>query len=361
MTSTQTRRERDDESVTVREWTDRRRWNGFLEVADGPVYATWEWIEMCRARGHEPICLGATEAGDLVGVLPLIRMESLVFGDRLVSMPFSEYGSVVTHERASDEDAVQRALFERARRLADEYGVDFVSLRGREAGDVPGYERKQRFVTFEVPLSEGSEAVWDGYTDFRRDCVEEARDTDLTCRVGDSLSDLQAFYDLYLQTMRGHGSPPLSFAAFRRLWETLGQNGNMRLSLAELDGEAVNAHIDFAFGDDVYQWKVVSDYDYRDLDGGSLLNWQGMEWAANAGYDRYHFGRTREGSGVYMFKKGFGGEKTWLTDYHYFPDGDGELPDPESDRYDKIKQAWRKLPIPVTRIVGPPVRNQISL
>jgi len=64
---------------------------------------------------------------------------------------------------------------------------------------------------------------------------------------------------------------------------------------------------------------VVSDYEYRDLNGGSLALWKSLQWAANNGYDTYDFGRTREGTGVYMFKKSFGGVKTWYDDYHYFP------------------------------------------
>lgn len=362
MNSTETRSNLDDQSLTVREWRDRRRWNSFVESADGPVYTTWEWGEMCRERGHEPIFLGATAGGDLVGALPLVSMQSLLFGDKLVSMPFCEYGSVLTDGRASDPDVVRETLFERARQLADERGVDFLSIRGSpDFGTVDGYDRKQRFVTFEVPLTDGPDAVWERYTSFRREHVQQALDSDVTTRVGTELSDLRTFYGLYLETMRGHGSPPLSFGAFRRLWETLGQDDHMRLTLAEIDGMAINANIDFVFGSDVYQWKAVSDYDYRDLDGGSLLNWEAMEWAAEAGYDRYHFGRTREGSGVYMFKKGFGGEKTWLTDYHYWPDGEETLPDAESDRYDQIKRVWKRLPLPVTRLLGPHIRNQISL
>lgn len=335
-------------------------WNEFVVAENAPVFARWEWGEVCQDYGHSCVYLGAYDEDNLVGVLPLIRMRSRVFGDKLVSMPFAEYGSVVVDSNR-DHVGVERMLLDRTKDLADKCGVDFVSLRGRPLDVHPAYIRKRRWVTFRIPVGEGEDAVWDNLDSSRRGHVRQGRDNDITVRVGETLDDLEKFYKLYLQTMRGHGSPPHSFRFMKQLWDTLGEEGHMRLYLAENEGRPINAIIDFPFGDTVYHWAEVSDYEYRDLDGGSLLLWNAIKWSVDQGYQTFDMGRTREGTGVYMYKKSFGGEKTWMDDTHYFPAAESDLPNPEDEKYDTPKLVWRRLPLVVTRILGPRIRQHISL
>lgn len=347
--------------LTVERCTDSEEWNSFLARNGGPIFARWEWGTACAGYGHDPFYLGArADDGRLLGALPLVRMQSSVFGNKLVSMPFSEYGSVVIDSDAEESGEATRRLAKRASELADELEVDFVSLRGRELGEVPSYERRERWVTFEIPLDGGPESVWDALDGDRRNHVRQARDNDLEVRRGESLDDLRTYYRLYLESQRGHGSPPHSFRFFEHLWNAFHPD-DMRLQLVERDGKLINASIEFPFGDTIYGWSGVSDYEHRDLDGGSLNQWKILEWGAENGYGTYALGRTEEGSGVYTFKKSFGGEKVWLTDYHYFPAGRTDLPDPRKEKYESVKEVWRRLPLPVTRIVGSRIRKDISL
>ncbi|KTG11024.1 exosortase [Haloprofundus marisrubri] len=345
--------------LTIERCTDSREWNRFVERVDGPPFALWGWGDAAATYGHDRWYLVARKNGDIVAGLPLVHMESRLFGSKLVSPPYGERGSLLVGDADGETDRTIDHLLERTRALADALGVDFVSLRGSRVADLPKFEQKNRFVTFRVPLDSPSE-VWDGVKDSRQRQVSQAEDAGLTYREGDSLSDLEAYYRLSLRSMRGHGTPPHSFAFHRTIWEGLGDD-NVHLGMVELNGELINAILDFSLGSTVYQWGVVNDYEYRDLNGGSLALWKSLERASEAGNESYEFGRTREGSGVYLFKKSFGGQKTWYDDYHYFPTGTGELPHPDDDTYDRAKDVWQRLPIPVTQYVGPRIRGQISL
>ena len=179
--------------------------------------------------------------------------------------------------------------------------------------------------------------------------------------VGDSIDHLEEYYQLYLLSMRAHGAPPHSFEFFRVLWERLHGEGNLRLALVRYEGRAINGVIDLALGTRVIQKGVALDYDYRDLNGGVLLNWKSLEWACEAGYEYYDLGRTRKDTGIYQYKKDFGGDEVDLLDYHYFPSGSFDLPDAEDERYDLPKRLWQKLPLPVTQAIGPQIRKNISL
>ncbi|WP_202935099.1 GNAT family N-acetyltransferase [Halorussus amylolyticus] len=340
---------------------DPDAWDSFVERNDGPAYATWGWGDAVESYGHDRWYLVARDSGtDIVGALPLFHVESRLFGSKLLSPAFAERGSVVVGDNRRDEAA--NLLLDRTKALADRLDVDFVSLRGSQVEGTDDYVEKNRYVTFRVSTDRDAESVWADVKDSRQRQIEQADDDEsLTFGVGDSLADLREYYDLYLESMRGHGTPAHSFEFFRILWNRLHDAGNLRLSTIHRNGELINGMIDLSLGSTVYQWGVVSDYDHRDLNGGSLLLWKSLEWAAESGFDAYEFGRTREGSGVYMFKKSFGGQKTWYDDLHYFPGGSANLPDPDDDKYDRAKEVWRRLPIPVTRVVGPQVRKRIGL
>ena len=98
------------------------------------AHAGWTHFHRCgwkdvieRVFDHECVYLAARDAaGQLAGVLPLVRARSLLFGDYLISMPFLNYGGPLGTAPAV------RALVEHAVEIARERGVDLFELRCRE-------------------------------------------------------------------------------------------------------------------------------------------------------------------------------------------------------------------------------------
>jgi len=77
-----------------------------------------------RVFGHECVYLAARNAeGQLVGVLPLVRVRSVVFGHYLVSMPFLNYGGPL------GTDAGISALVDEAVELARGDRVKLLEMR----------------------------------------------------------------------------------------------------------------------------------------------------------------------------------------------------------------------------------------
>ena len=82
---------------------EESRWDAF--VARHPaatVYHRAAWAGLVRDLfGHETYHLYAEDsAGEVRGVLPLVRLRSRLFGDYLVSAPYVKYGGVVAHTPA---------------------------------------------------------------------------------------------------------------------------------------------------------------------------------------------------------------------------------------------------------------------
>ncbi|WP_116348510.1 hypothetical protein [Alkalilimnicola ehrlichii] len=112
------------------------QWNQF--VARHPyssIYHRYEWAELIESLfGHRPFYWGAFgPAGELLGVLPLIRLKSRLFGDYQVSMPYFNYGGALADTPALERDLMERAVAEAAR-----LGLSHVEFRDTRQRVWPG-------------------------------------------------------------------------------------------------------------------------------------------------------------------------------------------------------------------------------
>src|SRR2546426_12805968 len=105
---------------------------------------------MQRALGHECLWLAARDPeGRLAGVLPLVRVNSVLFGHYLVSMPFLNYGGPLGSE------AGVQALVAHATGLAQRGGGKLLELRSR--GPLPiALPASHRKVTVLLDLTAGA-------------------------------------------------------------------------------------------------------------------------------------------------------------------------------------------------------------
>ena len=78
-------------------------WDAFARTQHGwSHFHLFGWRDVVvRTFGHECIYLAARDGtGALRGVLPLVRVRSLLFGHYLVSMPFVNYGGPLGDDEA---------------------------------------------------------------------------------------------------------------------------------------------------------------------------------------------------------------------------------------------------------------------
>ena len=129
-----------------------REWDAFVDTAQGAsVYHRYAWRRLIgEVFGHESLYLAARDArGRICGVLPLVRLRSVLFGDFMVSMPYFNYGGVL-----AESDEIAAALLSEATTRARGLGVSHVELRHvgnvrpdwphRQGRDVPRAPRDAR-------------------------------------------------------------------------------------------------------------------------------------------------------------------------------------------------------------------------
>ena len=102
--------------------------------------------------------------------------------------------------------------------------------------------------------------------------------------------------------------------------------------------------------------------EYSRLSPNMLLYWTMLEYACDKGFKRFDFGRSSPDEGTYKFKKQWGAKPEPLH-WHYISLNGKPLQQgtSEKSKFEKAIRLWQKLPVPVTKTLGPMIRKHIGL
>ena len=345
---------------------DRRIWNDLVwRGGDAEIYHTYEWGEVLeRGYGLYVKRLIAEEGGEIVGVLPYIHFHSVFFGEKLVSLPFSDVAGPATLEGRMD---VSQDLLRELVRDAVGLDVNFVEVRklGRDEapllkeGFVKGFEAYTYFLSTDQPY----ERVARNYSKKIRKNIRKAEREGLEVREARDKGDLSRFYRIYLERMKDFGTPPAPLSFWEAIWEIFKPRDMVKLIFAVLDDVEVAGFISLLFRDKLYFLLNVSLRDYWRFRGLNdlLFDWY-IRYACSKGYKIVDFGRTRKGTGVLRFKeKGWGAERQPLNKYYFFFHGDRNPMDSVLSASSIYAKLWRTLiPKPLTPILGGWIRRRIG-
>ena len=179
------------------------QWNAFVHASPrASFYHRWEWRGINdRAFGHKTAYLAALESGRFVGVFPMVRLKSLLFGNMACSMPFVNYGGP-----AAETDAVEQRLLDSAAQVADEWRVDYLEIRSQHRLD-ERYPCSDCKVSMTIALDPDPEAVMGRFKREQRADIRRAYKNGFTTRFGPELID--DFYTVLSESWRDLGTPDL--------------------------------------------------------------------------------------------------------------------------------------------------------
>jgi FemAB-related protein (PEP-CTERM system-associated) len=325
-------------------------WDAFVaSCPDRSHYHRAGWAGVIqRAFGQRPVYRLARADGRVEGVLPLVAFANPLFGRYLVSMPYLNRGGIL-----AATDRARGALLAEARRLLGETRSSFCELRHVEGVD-PSLPAREGKVSMSLRVDCGEEALWKKVGAKVRNLVRKAEKAGLTVRDGDPATDLEAFYDVFARNMRQLGTPVYDRRFFAEVLREFPNDA--RLTVVEHEGETAAAGICIREGGFTEIHWAASSREHLRLSPNMLLYWDVISRAAREGLSEFCFGRSTEGSGPYRFKKQWGAEPTTLRWEYLLPPG-GSLPGlhPESPKFRLATRVWQRLPLPVTRWLGPPI------
>lgn len=331
---------------------DRERWNRFVfEHPEGTFFHRAEWETLVRrAFRHRTHYLFAERDGLVSGVLPLVEVKSALFGHSLVSTPFCVYGGIL----ALDAEA-HGALERKACALARELNVDYLEMRNRKRSH-EGWPSKDLYVTFRRPIEADSEKNMQAIPRKQRAMVRKGIQKNLTTEID---AGTERIYAIYSESLRNLGTPVFS-ARYLRMVKEIFRDDCEVLTVVS-GGEAVASVMSFYFRDEVLPYYGGSVLAARSVAGNDFMYWQVMERAREKGVKLFDFGRSKRDTGSFDFKAHWGFEPEPLC-YEYFLVKSDKLPDlsPKNPRYERMIALWRKLPVPLSRLLGPPVARYLG-
>jgi len=334
---------RDTPVVSLAGDGDRAEWDAFVLRAQASGYHAWAWRDVFRrAFGHAPLYFIARAGGQTVGVLPTVFIRGLVFGRTLTSLPFVNYGGVV----AESPDAAC-ALLEAALTVARERRCRHLELRHTHRL-FPQLHDRQHKVAMRLRLAPG---LWERLDRKVRNQVRKAEKSGLSATSG-GRELVDEFYTVFARNMRDLGTPVYARRFFEEILGTF--SSRTRLHVVRLDRAPVAAALTYRTGGTIEVPWASSIRTYNSLCPNQLLYWTMIQYALDEGSDSFDFGRSTPGGGTYRFKAQWGAEPHQLH-WEYWTAPGREVPDtsPANPRYRLAIALWKKLPLPISRAIGP--------
>ncbi|HET6587808.1 MAG TPA: FemAB family XrtA/PEP-CTERM system-associated protein [Oleiagrimonas sp.] len=324
---------------------DAGRWDAFVEsMPQGTFFHRVTWRDIIEnSLGHRSHYLYAESRGVITGVLPLAEIRSWLFGHALISTPFCVYGGVVAVDAESETRLTEAAVA-----LADELRVDYLELRDRQP-DHPEWPVKDLYVSFRKAIEPDHDSNLKAIPRKQRAMVRKGIKAGLEA---DHKGDLDAFYQVYAESVRNLGTPVLPRKYYARLKQAFGKN--CEITVVTHQGQPVAAVMSFYFRDEVHPYYGGSIWSGRALAANDFMYWAVMKRAVERGARLFDFGRSKLGTGSCDFKKHWGFEPQPLP-YAYHLVRAAHMPNisPTNGKYRLFIKAWQRLPLQVSRTLGP--------
>lgn len=328
-----------------------RRWDAFVhQCPEASFFHRAGWQTLLRdIFRHDSHFLYAEDGGAIQGVLPLGHVKSRLFGNALVSMPFGVYGGVAASDAAAAE-----LLEQEAQSLARRLGVDHLEMRNvqRRHTDWP---LQDLYVTFRKSIGADDEANMLAIPRKQRAMVRKGIKNGLQSSID---PDVNRFFALYADNVHRHGTPAMSKRYFQALLTTFGEDCEV-LTVSSPEGRPLSSVLSFYFRDEVLPYYAGDDEAARDLAANDFKYWELMRHAAARGARVFDYGRSKQGTGSFAFKKNWGFEPQPLHyEYQLYKRDAVPQNNPSNAKYQFVIRTWRRLPRALVNFVGPHiVRN----
>ena len=306
-----------------------------------------------RTYGHRDCYLWAHADGEVKGVLPLVSMSSFFLRRSLVSLPFLDDGGI-----CADDGEVKDRLFQAAMQLYEQQRADILDLRQRYADsfDSPSAAEKKMMMILDLP--EDGDELWKRLDAKVRNQIRKASKSALKATWGGK-DELPDFYEVFAANMRDLGSPVHSRSFFEAIFEEFSDSA--KLMFVRKDDQIIGGAVCLFFKQNLIVPWASCLREFFALCPNNLLYWEMIQWGCANGYRRFDFGRSSPGSGTYRFKKQWGTREEPLH-WQYVSRRAGETIVPHADdpKYRWAIRAWSRLPLSLTKLVGPLLRGQVS-
>jgi serine/alanine adding enzyme len=392
-------------SIEAMQMENHSLWDSYVNGQEkANPYHLWKWQQVItEAYGHKTYTLAALGKPDshgndennrdpisskISGILPLVHLKDIFFGNRLVSMPYFDHGGIL-----GDDPEAETKLIEAAIQLGRKLKVERIELRhlynisslpgepvpykkNGFCGKIPfvsglskngrisqpGWSLRTSKVRMVMSLPDSSGVLMKSFKSKLRSQINRPVKAGLEAKIG-GIELLDDFYRVFVTHMHDLGSPVHSKLFLHKVMEKFSDTAGIVLIH---DGEKpFAASIIVGFKDVMINPWASALREYSRLSPNMLLYSTMLSYACDKGYRHFDFGRSTPEEGTYRFKSQWGAQPQRMYWYTFWLQDKIPQSDNESGTKNKKRELaaslWSRLPVSVSRIAGPIIRKYIDL
>jgi FemAB-related protein (PEP-CTERM system-associated) len=324
-----------------------KQWDDYvLATHQGSLFHMIAWKKVLeKTFAYRSVFLAAYDAGEICGILPLFVIPKPLKGHVMVSVPFGVYGGV-----ASESPEVTKKLLNVAKELAVEKKVDSLEFRQMEKLD-EALPTKDLYFTFIREIFDGEEKNMSAIPRKQRRMIRQGISHGLQSKVGGA-ELLKDFYFVYSSSLRNLGTPAFPFVYFKHLFQELGEQ--CKILTVSYEDKIVAAVMTFFYQDRVMPYYGGGLSEYQRYAIYDFMYWELMRFGWEHGYKVFDFGRSKQETGPFHFKRHWGFEPQALPYQYFLPKG-GAIPNvnPSNPKLQPFIALWKRLPLPIANRLGP--------
>ena len=161
------------------------------------------------------------------------------------------------------------------------------------------------------------------------------------------------FFSMFSGNVHRHGTPAMPKRWFQALKDEFGADCEV-LTVVSAEGKPLSSVMSFYFRGEVLPCYAGDELAARELAANDFKYWELMRRACARGITSFDFGRSKQGSGPYAFKKNWGFEPTPLNyEYQLYKRDAVPQNNPNNAKYKLLISTWRRLPLGLANWLGP--------
>lgn len=299
-------------------------------------------------------------------VFLFILVRSKLFGNRIISLPFLDNGGFLgEYNEHTLKKIIELLKEEGIKKIEVRLNSCFKNFEGeKRVFSKSGFDEKMYKQQFIIALTNETE-MWKKFHKHTRNDIRKAQKSGLYLKKIENEKELKKFYTLYFKNMKNFGSPQHSYTFFENLFELLNENvAGFNCYFKEKIAGSIIMFYNKSYG---YISFNISDNELREYRPNDLLYWEMIKSALNKKIKYLDLGQVDKESqndrakGLYKFKKKWLGKLYDRTYFYYEFNKHSKDPVRKKDSLKKFRIIWRKLPIPIIKLIGPKICSQLAL
>jgi CelD/BcsL family acetyltransferase involved in cellulose biosynthesis len=274
------------------------QWPEFARHRFGSLFSCPNWISaIAGTYGFAINASVRSNGGRIEAAIPYCRISDLR-GDRIVSLPFSDYCDPLVADGTTWRQLI-------APLLAENLPISLRCLRSDAPAADDRFQRKVPALWHGVDLTRSEEELWAGLHSSARQNVRKAQAGGVVVRHGRKIEDMRVFHRMHSKLRKSKYrllAQPMAF--FENIFFEFARTDGVNVLIAERDGEPIAGIVLLEWnGTLYYKFNASLDQKYCPND---LLAWHALLYGRQRGMVRFDFGLSDlEQPGLIRYKRKF--------------------------------------------------------